>query len=100
MKTLKAQRGGLVAKVLALNTPGSLMGTGSNPGIPASHPAPCLWPGKAIKDGPKPWDSASLWETQKLTQGSWLWISSAPAVAGTWGVNQQTEDLPLCISFQ
>ena len=40
-------------KVLALNSPGSYMGAGSNPGGPASDPAPCLWPGKAVKDSPK-----------------------------------------------
>ena len=39
------------------------MGAGSKPGVPASHPAPCLWPGKAVKDGPKPWDPAPVWKT-------------------------------------
>ena len=39
------------------------MDSSSNPGIPASHPAPCLWPGKSIEDGPKPWYAAHTWET-------------------------------------
>ena len=41
------------------------MGTGSNPGTPASNPDPCLWPGKAAEDGLKPWDPAPTWETWK-----------------------------------
>ena len=41
------------------------MGAGSNPGSPASLPAPCLWPGKADEDGPKLWDPAPAWETRK-----------------------------------
>ena len=44
---------GLAAKILTLNTWESHMGAGSNP----------LWPGKAVEDGPKPWDSAFTWET-------------------------------------
>ena len=27
------------------------MGSGSKPGDPAPHQAPCLWPGKAVEDG-------------------------------------------------
>ena len=38
---------------------GSHMGAGSNPGSPASLPAPCLWPGKAVED------PAPAWETGK-----------------------------------
>ena len=32
--------------------------------------------------------------------GSWLWISAALAIAASWGVNQQKEDLSLslCLS--
>ena len=41
------------------------MGAGSNPGSPASLPALCLWPRKAVEDGPKLWDPAPVWETQK-----------------------------------
>ena len=67
------------------------MGTGSNLGGPASHPAPCLWPGKAVQDGPKPWDPAPVWET-------WLRIGSAPAIVAAWGVSQWMEELPLCRS--
>ena len=32
-------------------------------------------------------------------RGSWLQIGIASAVALTWGVNHQTEDLPLCLSL-
>ena len=53
-----------VAKVLAFNTPGSHRRAGSYICSPTSHPAPCLWPGKAVKDGSKSWDRASVWETQ------------------------------------
>ena len=34
----------------------------------------------------------------KPGRGSRLWIGIASAVALTWGVNHQTEDLPLCLS--
>ena len=75
--------------------PGCHRGTGSSPGSPASHPAPCLWPGKAVEDGPKLWD---LHLRGRPGRGSWLWIGIASTVALTWGVNHRTEDLPLCIS--
>ena len=73
------------------------MVTSSNPGSPASHPAPCSWPGKAAEDGPTVCDLALMWEPRKklLAPGSWLRISS---VAVTWGVNHWAEDLPLCLS--
>ena len=79
---------------------GSHMGINSCPGFTTSHPVPCLWPGKAVEDGPKPWDPAPTWETQKrlLVLGSWLWIGRALAIVATWGVNQQLEDFPLCLS--
>ena len=32
---------------------------------PRFPPAPCLWPGKAVEDGPKLWEPAPAWETQK-----------------------------------
>ena len=72
------------------------MVSGSNLSCPASIPAPCLWPGKAIDDGPNPWDPAPVWETWK---SSWLQIDEAPAIVVTWRVNRQMEDLPLCLSF-
>ena len=59
---------GAVAQVVkgpCLLSPGSHMGTGSNHGSPASLPAPCLWPGKTVEDGPKLWDPAPTWQTQK-----------------------------------
>ena len=60
-----ARHDSLAAKVLALNALGSHMGAGPNPGSPSSHPAPCLWSRKAVKDDLKPWDPAPTWETQK-----------------------------------
>ena len=60
-----------------------------------SLPAPCLWPGKAVEDGPKLWEPAPTWETGR---GSWLRIGIASAVVLTWGVNHRMEDLPLCLS--
>ena len=53
-----------VVKVLALHARHH-MGAGSNPGSPTSHPAPYLWPGKAVEDGPKLWEPAPAWETRK-----------------------------------
>ena len=52
-KYLWTQRDGLAAKVLTLNAPGLHMGAGSNPSSSTSYPAPCLWPGKALRQ-PKP----------------------------------------------
>ena len=60
-----AQHSGLASKVLALDAQGFRKGACSYPGSPASHPDPCLWPGKAVEDGPKPWDPAPLWDTRK-----------------------------------
>ena len=62
----RALRGSLEVNVLVLHAPGSHMGAGSNPDIPAYHPAPCLWPGRAVEDGPKPCFSVPAWETQKM----------------------------------
>ena len=75
------------------------MGAGSKPGSgPGSHPAPCLWPGKAVEDGPRAWDPAPVWKTWEEALGFWLQISAVPAVVATWGVNHWMEDLPLCLS--
>ena len=60
-----ARRGGKVVKGPRLARLGSHMGTGSNPGSPASLPAPCLWPRKAVEDGSKLWHPAPVWDTQK-----------------------------------
>ena len=59
---------GAVAQVVKgprLARPGSHMGASSNPGSPASLPASCLWPEKAVEDSPKLWDPAPAWETRK-----------------------------------
>ena len=66
---------GAVAQVVKgprLAHPGSHMGAGSNPGSPASLPAPCLWSRKAVEDGPKLWDPSPAWETRKrLLASDW-----------------------------
>ena len=76
------------------------MDTGYNPCGPASHPAPCMWPGKAVKDGPKPWNPGPVWETWK---SSWLRIGTAPAIVVTYRVKHQTGNisvsLPLSLSL-
>ena len=46
----------------AVLIPGS---TGCNPGSPTSIPTPCLWPEKAVEDGPMFWDPAPVWDTWK-----------------------------------
>ena len=33
------------------------------------------------------------------TPCSWLWISTAPAIAAIWELNQQMDDLPFFLSF-
>ena len=69
LEMLKSSHGvqcnSIVPKALALNVLGSHMGADSNPGGPVSHPAPCLWPGKAVKNGPKPWNPAPVWDTRR-----------------------------------
>ena len=49
----------------------------------------------SVEDSPKLWDPAPTWRPGR---GSWLRIGIASAIALTWGVNHQTEDLPLCLS--
>ena len=83
----------LVAKVLALNTLESHMGAGSYPSSSISLPAPCLWPGKAVKDS-----LGTLHLCGRPGRSSWLQTGSALVIVATWGVNHWTEDLPLCLS--
>ena len=73
------------------------MGTGSNPGSSASDPAPCLWPGKAVENGPK-LETLHPCGKQEEVSGSWLRISITPAIGLTCGVSHQTDYLPLCLS--
>ena len=40
----------------------------------------------------------TLHPPERLGRGSWLQIGIVSAVVLTWGVNHQTEDLPLCLS--
>ena len=73
-----------MAKVLALHTLGSCVGAGSHPSHSAFHP--CLWPGKAVEDGPRAWDSAPMWGILKklLAPGSWL-LASDQLSSGHYG---------------
>ena len=73
------------------------MGAGCKAGRPASHPAPCLWPGKAVQDGPKALGTCPHVGDPGDVPGSWLQMGTALAVAFTWAVNQQTKDFPLCL---
>ena len=79
---------GSAAEILSLRAISFHVATGLCPGCSASHPAPCLWPGRAVEDGPKPWDLQPTWETP----GSWLWVVSALAVLALCGMNQQMEN--------
>lgn len=61
----KIRSNSLVAKGLALQVPESHVGADLCPGCSFSHLAPSLWPRKAVRNGPKPWDHAFARETQK-----------------------------------
>ena len=82
----RAQRDGVVVKVLALHALGSHMSAGSNPNTPVSHPAPYLWPGKAL--------------TGETQESSWLLASDCHSCSHciAWGVNHWMEDFSLCLS--
>ena len=82
-----------MGKVLAMHVPGFHMGDSSNPSSRTSHPAPCLWHGEAVVDGPKPSCVGDL----QAALASWLEMSSAQAIVSTWGVNQQMEGYPLSL---
>lgn len=62
-------------------------------------PASC-WcaPREAAGDGPGRWIPATRMADLDWDLGSWLQFSPVPAVAGKWGVNQQTEDLCLTLT--
>ena len=83
-----------VVKVLALNARmGSHMCAGSSPGSPASLPAPCLWPRKAVEDYPKLWDPAPAWEIRKR-----LLASDRHSIGRCAHLGSESSDLPLCLS--
>ena len=71
------------------------MGTRSHPGCFTFHPAPCLWPAKAVEDGPHALEPCIHMGDPEEALGSWLQIGSALAVAAAWGVIQLMDDLPL-----
>ena len=60
----RARRSGAVVKVLALHARDPIWALVLSR-QPTSLPAPCLWPRKAVEDGPKLWDPAPAWETRK-----------------------------------
>ena len=96
MQWERAQRGDRKTEVLSLNAQVFYMGTGSNPRSFTSQSTPCLWPGKAMEDGSKPWDTGPCGRPSGVP-GPQLWIGKAPAVMVTWEVNHWMEDL-LCLS--
>ena len=55
----------------------SHMGTGPYPSCSTAHPAPCLWPGKAVQDDPKPWDPALNMRDLEEAPVSWSQIGTA-----------------------
>ena len=73
--TLGLLRHRLAVKVLALNVKDSETAAGSNPGIHASHPAPCLCVWKAVGDNPKPWDHGAPWQIRKNLQDVGFWLA-------------------------
>ena len=67
------------------------------PSAPTSHPARCLWPGKAVEDGPRPWDPVPMWETpKKLLDLDWL----SSGRHGHLGSEPLDGRSSLCRSFQ
>lgn len=78
----RAQHGELEAGVLALGLLESHMSASSGPGGPAYHRVPCLWPEKAVKDGPGPLGLHSCAKLEGVVS-SWLHISTCPATAIT-----------------
>ena len=98
---IRDRSSGLAPNILALNAPGSNMDTGSKPDNPAFHPSLCLWSGKAVEDGPKSWDPAPMWETQK---GSWhlpsVWLSTSRCIhlaSESWVVRSSSLSLLLSV---
>ena len=69
----RVRQSNLMAKVLTLHKPESHMSDSLHPGGLTSYPTSCFWPGKAVEDGPEPWDHAPMWETQRrLLASDWL----------------------------
>lgn len=62
-----------------------------------SHSPLVAW--KGSRRQPKTLGSCNRAGDLKEAPGSQLWISSTPAVAATWGVNQRIQDLSLSVSF-
>ena len=93
---MRARRGGTVVKVLALHARDPIW-------APVLIPYAALLPFQLLACGPgKQWRTAQSFGTLhprgRPGRGSWLLIGIALAIALTWGVNHQMEDLPLCLS--
>ena len=84
-----AQHDHVEVKFLALNMPWSHMGTSSNPDVFDSHPALCLWPGKAVENGSKLWDPALVWD-QEEAPGFRLAQSQLVRALGEWTIRWKT----------
>ena len=84
---VRAWHGGLVAKVFPLNRPGSHMGASSIPAAPLPIQLPVCGLGKQLKMAQSLGILHHVGDLEEAP-GSWLWISSAPAMAATWEVNQ------------
>ena len=84
-----------VVKGPHLARPGSHMGASSNPGSPTSLLAPCLWPGKAVQDGPKLWDPAPAWETRKRLLASDRHSIGPLRSLGEWIIGGRSSSLSL-----
>ena len=78
-----------------LACPGSHMGASSILAAPLPFQLPTCGPGKWLRTAQS---FGTLHLRGRPGRVSWLWIGIVSAVALTWGVNHQTEDLPLCLS--
>ena len=67
----------------------------SNPDGPSSS-LPMAW--ESSRGGSKALGPGTHVGELDEALGAWLQIGAAPAIAVTWGMNHQTEDLPLCLS--
>ena len=69
------------------------------PGSPASLPAPCLWPRKAVEDdGPRLWDPAPAWETWKRLLALDRHRIGRCAHLGSESLDGRSSSLPLSFS--
>ena len=82
-------------KVLALHARDPIWAPVLIPAAPLPFQLPACGPGKQQRMAQ---GFGTLHPRGRPRRSSWLRISMASTVALTWGVNHQTEDLPLCLS--